>query len=83
MRVILWQNIMCHLQAAWIRELAAKEGVSVTLVVDRTMSRDRGALGWTVPGFGRTNIVRRGRTRYMCCAVIGMCRFWRSRGGSC
>jgi glycosyltransferase involved in cell wall biosynthesis len=57
MRVILWQNIMCHLQAAWIRELAAKEGVSVTLVVDRTMSRDRGALGWTVPGFGRTNIV--------------------------
>ena len=57
MQIVFWQNILCHLQSSYIRELAATSGVQVTLVVDCAMTSGRAAQGWAPPDFGNTNIV--------------------------
>ncbi len=57
MEFIFWENILCHLQSSFIRELAGSSGVKVTLVVDQAMTDDRLAQGWSVPEFGETKII--------------------------
>lgn len=56
-RLVFWQNILAILQSAHIRELAAKDGVEVTLVVPESLDPERRTQGWTIPDFGQATIV--------------------------
>jgi glycosyltransferase involved in cell wall biosynthesis len=56
MKVIVWQNMLSHLQAAHVRALADR-GVDVTIVGLDELSPERRALGWTVPDFGRARAI--------------------------
>lgn len=56
MNVIIWQNMLSHLQSAHVRALANR-GVDVMIVGLDELSAERRALGWSVPDFGRAKAV--------------------------
>lgn len=43
--------------SAWVRALAATDGVRVTVVAERETSAAREAMGWCVPHFGRAAVI--------------------------
>jgi glycosyltransferase involved in cell wall biosynthesis len=51
MRVVIWQNMLSHLQSAHARALANR-GVEVTMVGLGELSKERRELGWSAPDFG-------------------------------
>jgi glycosyltransferase involved in cell wall biosynthesis len=55
--IIFWQNILSPHNSAWIRALAATDGVRVTIVAERETESARKALGWSVPHFGRAVVI--------------------------
>lgn len=56
MKVIIWQNMLSHLQSAHVRALA-KNGIGVMMVGLDELSPERRALGWSVPDFGKARVV--------------------------
>ena len=56
MRVVFWQNILSPHQSAAIRALAAMES-EVVVVASEAMLSERKQIGWSVPDFGRANLV--------------------------
>jgi glycosyltransferase involved in cell wall biosynthesis len=51
-KVIIWQNMLSHLQSAHVRGLSDR-GIDVMIVGLDELSPERRALGWSVPDFGR------------------------------
>jgi glycosyltransferase involved in cell wall biosynthesis len=56
-RVVLWQNMLSHLQSSHVRALAETPGVDVTIVGLGEITAERKALGWSVPEFGNARTV--------------------------
>jgi glycosyltransferase involved in cell wall biosynthesis len=55
-QIVIWQNMLSHLQSAHVRALAECPGVDVAIVGLGTISADRTALGWSVPNFGNSRV---------------------------
>lgn len=55
--VVFWQSCLSHHQSAFIRALAFKPGVAITLVVEEKLPKWREEMGWSVPDFGKAEIV--------------------------
>lgn len=56
MKLVFWQNMVAFHQSAHVRALAAK-GHDVTFVAEETISRERRAMGWTMPDLGQAKVV--------------------------
>jgi glycosyltransferase involved in cell wall biosynthesis len=56
MKIVVWQNMLSHLQSAHIRALSNRPGMEVVIVGLDSMTRDRTQLGWTVPDFGSARV---------------------------
>jgi glycosyltransferase involved in cell wall biosynthesis len=56
MRILFWQPMLSHLQSAHVRALAARAGISVTIVGLDGLSAERRALGWDVSDFGHATV---------------------------
>lgn len=56
MNVIFYQNILSMHQSAYIRALADK-AERVVLVVDKEMLDERKKQKWSIPDFGKTEII--------------------------
>lgn len=57
MRLVFWQSILSLLHSSYIRALAGRPGWDVSVVAQRRMTRERAALGWSVPDFGQARLV--------------------------
>ena len=58
MKLIIWQNMLSHLQSAHVRALVNR-GVDVMIVGLDELSPERSELGWSVPDFGRAGVTGR------------------------
>ena len=54
--IVFWLNELSPLLSAWVRALAAIEGVRVTVVVEREILPERQTLGHSIPGLGRSAV---------------------------
>jgi len=59
MKIIFWQNILSPHQSAYIRALANKKNIEVTLIVEKDISRWRKDMGGSIPNFGNAKILIR------------------------
>lgn len=57
LKLVFWQNIVSIHQSAVIRSLANHEDLEVYLGYEDALSESRLNMGWTIPDFGRTNVV--------------------------
>jgi len=57
MRIIFWQNVLSPHQSVYIRALANKRNIEVTLVVEKEISKHRKDMGWNIPDFGNAKIL--------------------------
>ncbi len=56
MRLVFWQNMLSHHQAAHIKALTA-QGHDVVIAADQPLSADRRMMGWTAPDFGQARVI--------------------------
>lgn len=59
MKIIFWQNVLSPHQSTYIRALANKKDIEVTLIVEEDISKHRKDMGWSIPNFGNTKILIR------------------------
>lgn len=53
---VFWQNIPTHLQARWIRALAANHSPGVWVALESEIPTWRTELGWEVPDYGSASV---------------------------
>jgi len=56
-KFVFWQNVLSIHQSNFLSNLS--DGYDVTLVVEKEIDESRRTQGWTVPDFGKTNIIIR------------------------
>lgn len=59
MKIIFWQNVLSPHQSTYIRALANKKNIEVTLIVEEDISKHRKDMGWNIPNFGNAKILIR------------------------
>jgi glycosyltransferase involved in cell wall biosynthesis len=57
LKIILWQNMLSHLQSAHVRAMAEGWNHEVTIIGLDTLSASRRMLGWATPDFGRARVI--------------------------